>query len=160
MALTARECYNKKVKENLTDAQFKHLLIDNGIIVNQRRNPSNELTTMLTSYVQDNREDYALEVFRLCEKELWGGKNVNFLGANAINILLTAGDSLNEFRNNIKAMNVYDLKEEAETAISHMVNNIYNNPKYPAKVLACYLEYVDRNMVDGFVVIYNSIACR
>ena len=73
MALTARDCYKKKVKENLTDAQFKQLLVDNGIIVKKIRKPSDELITMLTSYVQDNREDYADEVFRLCKEELCGG---------------------------------------------------------------------------------------
>lgn len=74
MALTAHEIWRKKQSENLTDEQFKQLLIDNGIIVKKDPKPSDELISMLTSYVQDNREDYALEVYNLCKHELREGK--------------------------------------------------------------------------------------
>lgn len=63
--LTAHQIWKKKHDENLSNEQYKQLLIENGVVILKSK-PSKELLTMLTSFVQDNREDYAKEVYNLC----------------------------------------------------------------------------------------------
>lgn len=70
--LNAHQIWKKKQAEDLTDNQYKQLLINNRIIIKKKVEPNKELITMLTSYVQQNREDYAHEVFELCEGYLSG----------------------------------------------------------------------------------------
>lgn len=67
--LSAYEVWKKKKIENLNDEQFKQLLIENDILV-PKIEPSEELITMLTSFVQFNSEESALEVFNLCKREI------------------------------------------------------------------------------------------
>lgn len=70
--LTAYEIWKRNQINPISDEEYFNLLVDNGIIKKGSILPSEELITMLSSYVQDNRIDYAKEVFNLCKCELIG----------------------------------------------------------------------------------------
>src|SRR5680860_996394 len=72
--LTAYQIWKKKHNENLSNEQYKQLLIENGVVILKPK-PSQKLLTMLTSFVQDNREDYAKEVYDLYVREFSEGKS-------------------------------------------------------------------------------------
>lgn len=100
--LTSYQIWKKKQNENLSDEQYKQLLIENGVVILKPK-PSKELLTMITSFVQGNREDYAIEVYNLCIKEFSEGKK----------------DSTGEIQSNIPDSKVESLFVELE--------NIFDN---------------------------------
>ena len=71
-------------------------------------------------------------------------------------ILLSQGEHIRKFNNKIQSCDDFELIEECETAISHMIKNTYNNPNYRIRTMLCYIECFKRNKLEIFEKSYKS----